>query len=190
MKIKTRNQAIKDGDKSYYTGKPCIHGHLAARLIMGACLECKKEIDNNYKQKNKEHIKEYNKQYHKEYHKENYSTEERRKKYIENIELELFHHAKNRAKRKGLEFNLTKEDILIPKNCPVFDIPLNFDNKQNVPTLDRINNNEGYIKGNIQVISAKANRLKNNGSIEEFKRIISYMEIHSDSIKQGSKNGN
>jgi len=174
MYIKTRSQAIKDNEKIYFTGKPCKHGHISPRLVVGACLECKKLIDKNYKEKNKEHIKEY----HKKYSKKNYTTENRRKKYRENIEMELLHHAKNRALLKNLEFNISKEDIVIPKNCPIFNIPLNFDNKDNVPTLDRINNAEGYIKGNIQVISFKANRLKNNGTIEEFKKIICYMENH------------
>lgn len=172
MKIKTRQQALMDGDKKYFTGKPCKHGHISPRLIMGACLECKKTIDKNYKEKNKEHLKTY----FKDYSRQNYSIEKRRKKYIENIELELLHHAKNRAKIKNLEFNLVKEDIIIPKNCPVFGIKIGFHNKESVPTLDRIDNSKGYIKGNIQVICSKANRLKNNGTVEDFKKIINYME--------------
>lgn len=172
MDIKTRNQAIKDGENIYFTGKPCKYGHIAPRFVFGACSECKKTIDKNYKEKNKEHIKEY----HKQYSKKNYSTEKRRKKYINNVESELYHHAKHRSKTKGLEFNISKEDIIIPDVCPVFGTPINFNNKHNVPTLDRLDSNKGYIKGNIQVISSKANRLKNNGTIEEFKKIISYME--------------
>lgn len=176
MIIKTRAQAINDGDNVYFTGKPCKHGHISPRFVFGACMECKKNIDKNYKEKNKEHIKEY----HKKYSKENYSTEKRREKYINNIESELFHHAKNRALEKGLDFNITKNDIIIPKVCPVFGTPIDFIHKQNVPTLDRVDSNKGYIKGNVQVISSKANRLKNNGTIEEFKKIITYMEKPND----------
>lgn len=176
MDIKTRQQAILDGDKSYFTGKPCKHGHISPRLIMGACLDCKKIIDKNYKDNNKEHIKNY----HKQYAKNNYSTENRRKKYRENVESELLNHARNRAKQKKLEFNLEKCDIIIPDVCPVFGTKISFNNKHSVPTLDRIDNNKGYIKGNIQVISAKANRLKNNGTIEDFLKIITYMERFKD----------
>jgi hypothetical protein len=185
MDIKTRSQAIKDGQKLYFTGKPCKHGHISPRFVFGACLECKKTFDKNYKEKNKDHIKEYNKIYSKEYNKKNYTTEKRKKKYRENVESELFNHAKSRAKLKNLEFNITKEDIIIPDTCPVFGVPINFENKTNVPTLDRINNVKGYIKGNIQVISFKANRLKNNGTLEEFKKIINYIETHQ---KIGLKN--
>ena len=178
MKIKTRAQAIKDGDKLYFTGKPCKHGHVAERFVFGACYECKKNTDKNYRKNNKEHLKQYAKENHKKY----YSTEKRRKKYIENVESELLNHAKHRAKLKNLEFNLEKEDIVIPKICPVFDIKIGFHNKQCVPTLDRIDSDKGYIKGNIQVICSKANRLKNNGTIEDFEKIISYM-------KKGLKDG-
>jgi len=172
MNIKTRKQAVKDGDKVYFSGKPCKKGHLAPRLVAGVCLMCKQEYNEVYNKTHKEHIK----QYHKKRHTEKYSTENRRKKYINNVELELYHHAKSRAKQKNLEFNITKEDIIIPKECPVFGIPINFDNKHNVPTLDRIDSSKGYIKENIQVICFKANRLKNNGTIQEFIKIISYME--------------
>jgi hypothetical protein len=185
MHIKTRSQAIKDGDKLYFTGKPCKHGHISPRFIFGACSECKKQIDKNYKENNKEHIKEY----HKKYTKENYSTEKRRQKYIDNVELELYHHAKHRAKQKEMEFNITKDDIIIPERCPVFDIPITFENKDNVPTLDRIDSSKGYIKGNIQVICFKANRLKNNSTIEELKKIISYMELNQNTNNIGLKNG-
>jgi hypothetical protein len=58
----------------------------------------------------------------------------------------------------------------------VFGTPINFENKNNVPTLDRIDSTKGYIKENIQVISFKANRLKNNATVDELKSILKYME--------------
>lgn len=71
----------------------------------------------------------------------------------------------------------------------LFDIPITFENKDNVPTLDRIDSSKGYIKGNIQVICFKANRLKNNSTIEELKKIISYMELNQNTNNIGLKNG-
>ena len=72
--------------------------------------------------------------------------------------------AKWRAKRDGLDFNISKEDINIPDQCPILGIKL----KRNIgsgwhsdsPSLDRIDNTKGYTKDNIRVISNRANSLK------------------------------
>jgi len=34
------------------------------------------------------------------------------------------------------------------------------------------------VKGNVQVISNRANHLKNNGTLEEFRAIVQYMELY------------
>lgn len=44
------------------------------------------------------------------------------------------------------------------------------------PSLDRIKPELGYVKGNIRVISFKANSIKNDASIEELRQILQYME--------------
>jgi hypothetical protein len=82
-------------------------------------------------------------------------------------EFELFHAAKNRAKNKGLEFNIELSDIIIPERCPYFDTVLmskSLSNNNNSPSIDRINSNLGYVKGNIEIISWKANQIKSNGA--------------------------
>ena len=44
MQIKTRARAIEAGDLRYFTGKPCVRGHLAERFTSGAnCVECIRE---------------------------------------------------------------------------------------------------------------------------------------------------
>lgn len=41
MQIKTRKQALLDGDTTYFSGKPCPKGHIAARRTKKAdCVEC------------------------------------------------------------------------------------------------------------------------------------------------------
>lgn len=85
----------------------------------------------------------------------------------------LFRSAKNRAKAKNLEFDISIEDVNIPDNCPILGIPIisgvgtgqggNMDS----PSLDRIDNTKGYIKGNVQVISHKANSMKFTATPEE-----------------------
>ena len=96
----------------------------------------------------------------------------------------MFCGAKARARKNGLEFDLTLEDTYIPLVCPILGIPLkqrgdgrgaSFDS----PTLDRINSSLGYVKGNVAVISRKANSLKSNGTIEDFEKIVHYMKTRN-----------
>jgi hypothetical protein len=47
---KTRKEAIATGAKFYFTGEPCVRGHVALRKTKGSCVECLKEdwaIDND-----------------------------------------------------------------------------------------------------------------------------------------------
>jgi len=86
--------------------------------------------------------------------------------------------AKCRAKKKGLDFNIDKRDLIVPDLCPVLGIPLFIGKDKcsdNSPTLDRIDSSKGYVKGNIQVISHRANSIKRNATVEELKKIIKYM---------------
>jgi hypothetical protein len=87
----------------------------------------------------------------------------------------LLVHAKDRARRKGLAFNLDLVDIIIPRVCPVLGIVLRKAKKQcddHSPSLDRIIPALGYIKGNVRVISYRANVLKNNATLEEFLLVV------------------
>lgn len=85
---------------------------------------------------------------------------------------------KTRALKKGLPFDLKVSDIVIPEVCPVLGIPLKWgDGLQDcTPSVDRVIPELGYIKGNCNVISMRANRLKSNATIEQFKAIIAYVE--------------
>lgn len=90
--------------------------------------------------------------------------------------------AKNRAARKGLEFNLELSDIVIPDVCPLLEVPFQFGTKDSYdysPSLDRIDNSKGYIKGNVQVISMKANAMKNSASPDELHTFCKNILRHS-----------
>lgn len=74
--------------------------------------------------------------------------------------------ARARANTKGREFNIEVSDVVIPKVCPVLGIPMKS------PSIDRIDSAKGYVKGNIRVISNRANTLKNNATVEELRLIL------------------
>ena len=89
--------------------------------------------------------------------------------------------AKQRANKKNIVFNIELNDLLpIPKYCPILGIELNFKGVNGFiddsPSIDRIEPLKGYIKGNIKIISWRANRIKSDASVEEFKLIIDYIE--------------
>ena len=92
---------------------------------------------------------------------------------------QMLRRAKARAKREGYEFNLTIEDVSpLPKYCPVFGEELRPSiGQQDVWTysLDRIDNSKGYIKGNVAIMSYRANRLKNDGSADDHEKIAAWM---------------
>lgn len=51
---KTLAEAKEQGSPRYFTGKPCIHGHVAQRSTkLRTCLECRKDILRRYETKHK-----------------------------------------------------------------------------------------------------------------------------------------
>lgn len=90
------------------------------------------------------------------------------------VEYKLLCGARYRAKVKGLECTITEDDIKIPDTCPVFGYKMIY-NSATAPSLDRIDSSKGYTPDNIQVISKRANALKNDASLEEIKKLYEFM---------------
>jgi hypothetical protein len=119
------------------------------------CIECKKNTTKT----------ENHRKYKKEYKQNN----------PEKVLLSL---AKSRAIRDNIPFDITIEDIVIPEVCPVLGIPMFRGNGKpcnNSPSLDKIIPEKGYVKGNVRVISHRANALKGDGTAEEHLRISKYI---------------
>lgn len=96
-----------------------------------------------------------------------------------------------------VEGNL-EECISLPDNCPILGCKLQYgivppnmvDGKKhfykggmkgkkrpaNLATLDRLIPEKGYVPGNVFVISDRANRLKNNATLDEILAIAKYIE--------------
>lgn len=85
---------------------------------------------------------------------------------------------KARAKKLGVPFALTRDDILIPTHCPVLGIKLKYvqsKTQSNTPSLDRLVPKRGYVAGNVKVISMRANMLKSNATKVELEKVICYI---------------
>jgi hypothetical protein len=96
--------------------------------------------------------------------------------------------AKSRAKARGLPFNIETEDIVIPDFCPILGIalqskigmgPSGIGANASSPSLDKIDNSKGYVKGNVMVISMRANNLKSNATLEEIFAIADFFKNYS-----------
>ena len=82
----------------------------------------------------------------------------------------LLARARTRATERGMDFTITKEDIIIPDTCPLLGTPMKS------PSLDRKDPTKGYIKGNVWVISNRANTLKNDATLQELKTLVENLE--------------
>lgn len=87
--------------------------------------------------------------------------------------------AKQRAKKLNLPFNIKLEDLELPTVCPVLGISMQVNTghcKENSYSLDRIIPELGYVKGNVAIISYKANTIKNNASIDELEKVLLWLK--------------
>lgn len=95
-------------------------------------------------------------------------------------ECAMLNSARARAKKKQIIFSIDLNDIVIPEFCPVFtDMRLNKNNKKqglDSPTLDRLIPSLGYVKGNIRVISWKANHIKSFASLEDITKVYEWLK--------------
>lgn len=97
------------------------------------------------------------------------------------IKKALLRAAKARAKKKNIPFNITIEDFVLPEKCPLLEIPLTVgygSSQENSYSLDKIIPELGYVKGNVWVISNKANMIKNNASLNELQLLVKNLEKH------------
>ena len=99
-----------------------------------------------------------------------------------------FNHARDRAKRLNLPFSITLKYLraIAEDKCPVFHTPFEWGKsglgcgkfKENGPQLDRIEPELGYVEGNVAFISHRANRLKDNGTMQDHYDIADWIWSH------------
>lgn len=86
---------------------------------------------------------------------------------------------KSYCKKRNIPFNLTDEYLknIWTENCPVFGTKfIMFDKSPQSPSLDRLNKDLGYLQGNVCFISARANLIKSDASLDDLKRVVNWYE--------------
>lgn len=125
---------------------------------------------------NKEKNREYAKKY---YHRHKELCAARREDYRKrNPERTLWYKAKDRSRRFNIPFDIEVSDVNIPTHCPILGIELSPGIGKvgdASPSLDKIKPEKGYIKGNVAVISYKANRYKSDLSLEQVQKLLNYL---------------
>jgi hypothetical protein len=129
-----------------------------------------------YKEKNKDKISDYQKTYLEKWREEN--RNHIKEYYENNKDRSTLDSIRTRAKRSGLPFDIDLEDINNYDICPVFGFKLergSLSEKRKSPSVDRIVPSRGYVKGNIQIISDKANSMKQGATPEELRMFAKWV---------------
>ena len=192
MNVYTTRRAAEDaGAKTYFTGAACASGHVAPRYTVDrGCKQCKLDYQKRLTGYREPLIAPDSARA-RALQKWNAST----KGYAAKMRWKdkdpknawacsAVGGAKARAAKRGVAFDLDKEYVrgLIPDECPVFKVPFVFFGRALgpwSPSLDRIDPTRGYIKGNVAVISLKANVIKSDATISEIQTVLDWLRSNS-----------
>jgi len=120
------------------------------------------------------------------------ADKERRRQYRKtNPKLKLLNDAKYRARKQGLDFTLTLENLPSDEGyCPILGTPFERGGAARragvSPTLDRIDNLKGYTPDNVWFISHRANLLKGSGTADEHEAIAKAMRAKLNALPKGA----
>jgi hypothetical protein len=174
----TKDTKTKDGYRFWC--RDCSNSQKKLYYLKNAD-KLKKSV-NEYRKSNLEKVKYRNKKW------RDSNRDLIRENRIKNLRSHMLRGARLRSQQKNLDFDLTLEDIIIPDFCPVLGIALKSNERtsnENSPSLDRIIPDKGYVKGNVIVVSHRANMIKHNATPEE---IIAVGEYYKKLIEEIKKN--
>lgn len=166
--VPERRQAKVLGERFYTGGRPCRQGHTGPRYTdSGQCVEC----TNRLPKEKMDRVVDASKRW-------------RHKQKLNDPRRAWSRTAKNgarsRARKAGVPYDLSTEYVLsiTVDRCPVMGCELAYGNsgtvRWNSPNLDRIIPELGYVKGNVQVISHKANTIKSDATPEELMKVAQW----------------
>ncbi len=132
-----------------------------------------------YYEKNKERIKKRERERYAK-NKERHREVCRAYRKTLSPEKKMWIGSKARAQKLGIPFSIEASDIVIPITCPVLGLKLKTGAGPYCDAsaaVDRIIPERGYVPDNIVVISSRANRIKNDASIDELRAVVEYTEF-------------
>lgn len=186
MKVCSTCGMLKDLDQ--------FHAHSTRDGRRSKCVECEKKrraadrIKNIERERRRDRaryradpVRRLNTQRLRAANSERYKANDIRR-HVADPRKKMLRTARLRAKMYGRECTIILADIFVPKFCPLLGIPIYVGTKQvknNSPTIDRKDSAKGYVRGNIWVISWRANRLKSDSTLEELKLIVKNWPVTS-----------
>jgi len=169
--IVTRVEAQSSGATFYFTGVPCVHGHVSLRRSStSACQDCERRGTREHKTRLRatgvEHLKY------------------RRRLEANDPVAYVLLRARQRAKKKTIPFALTRENVAMPENCPCCGNKLTVDTEirgqgnphPHAPTLDRMVPSLGYVPGNVNIICWTCNWVKLTATSAQLRMVADWMD--------------
>lgn len=154
-----RQKALQEGLPTYFTGRPCKRNHISERFTSSwTCIECSRM--------------------------DLYKSDRDRYREMENTLEFQFRQRRNAALKKGIPFTINYEELNQPEFCPILGIKLNYGwgglnghlRDPAKATIDKKIPKLGYIKGNVYIISWRANKLKSDMTLDELEKILNYLK--------------
>lgn len=146
--------------------RPCKHGHVSGRGAAGRCLECDRLRKSGKYDRAKSRAR---------YETKREEIKKQTNAYrLAHPEKKMLWTAGERARRGGYPCTITLTDIAIPEFCPLLGIRLQRGTGKPgpaSPSLDKIRPELGYVPGNVWVTSARANKLKNDATVQELQML-------------------
>ena len=148
-KISKKRQLSIDSEKDTFEGNKCyMCGGITRRTSDASCVKC--------------------------FHYKCMHTDiEKRKKYL----LTKLH---QQARMKKIPFDIEVDDINWVDKCPILDYNLDYfsvgGKKYNTVSFDKKDPTKGYTKGNVFIVSNRANSIKSDMNIQQLERLLNYVK--------------
>lgn len=177
-----RSVALRDGIHAYFTGHPCKQGHTAHRYtVTGACSACKGSAKGTYDAQTLSRarsLKKWNGSTRAQEMKQRWKEADPKWAWAVSAAGGM----RSRAAQSGAPVDVDKEYVyaILTDACPVLGTPFIFLGAGKVhaasPTIDRIVPEKGYTRGNIVIISQKANAIKSNATWQEIRQVSHWLK--------------